>query len=862
MKYLLALLFFWPMLLFAQIEDDFGDGDFTQNPTWSGSNEAFIVNDNFQLQLKDTEAGLSVLSTPSQSLGNSEWRFWLKLAFSPSSNNNARVYLVSDNPNIAEPLNGYFLQLGESGSSDAIELFRQQGTEVISICRGTEALISSSFEMGIKVTHEDDLWKVFADPQGGENYSVQAEGMDNEITNSQYFGFYCKYTVSNSAKFYFDNVYAGDIVVDNTPPVLLEINISNDSVLVLTFDEVVEKTTAENVANYFVNNGFGEPVEAARSENDATSVTITFAKKFEIGQENILSVSGVEDLSGNAIVEQQMDFVFFMSLPADILINEIMADPSPAVALPEWEYLELYNTLPHAVNLNGWKLLIGSSEKKFDDVEVKANGFLIIAKEDAEVSLSEFGDFYGFGSFSLTNSGQDLVLQSAEGMEISAVSYTSDWYNDYEKEEGGWSLEMINPENVCSGSENWTATNNTLGGSPGSQNSVHSNVLLTPAPLKLEMLDAKKLQITFNQKMDSVGMTNKSFFVVDKGVGEATSVFFSGFKPQKVILSFTDDFVLGETYEILLKKDLANCMGLNMETDTAIVFGIPQEAENMDIVINEVLFNPLGDGVDFVEIYNPSPKIIDLSLLKLGSVKISPPNPPDTSYYAISDEQLLFMPGAYLCLSSLPTKVKEQYSTLNPQSFLKMESFPSLNNDKGSVLLCTKSDSMIDAFNYSDEMHYPLLVYTDGVSLERISFLQAGSDENNWHSAAESVGFATPAYRNSQFIGNEVIESEIVIEPEIFSPDNDGYNDFMTIKYKFDHPGFMMNVEIYNSSGFPVKKLVNNQYLGTEGIVNWDGTKDDNTKAAVGIYIVYITVFDLDGNVMKYKETSVLASKL
>ena len=863
MKYLFVLLFFWPMLLFTQVEDDFSDGDFTQNPSWSGSQEAFVVNSNFQLQLSDSEAGLSVLSTPSQSLLNSEWRFWVKLAFSPSSNNNARVYLVSDNPDIAEPLNGYFLQMGESGSSDAIELFRQEGTEVISICRGTEGLISSSFEMGIKITHDENgLWKVFADNQGGENYSLQAEGTDKEVLSSQYFGFYCQYTISNSSKFYFDNVYAGDIVVDNEPPVLLAVEAISDSSLSLSFDEVVEESSAENVSSYSVNNGFGEPIKAVRSETNATIVTITFAANFEISQINTLSVNGVEDLSGNAMQEQEMDFVFFMALPADILINEIMADPSPAVGLPEWEYLELYNSLPHNVNLNGWKLLIGSSTKTFENVEIVANDFLIIAKQDAETSLSVFGNFYGFGSFSLTNSGQDLVLQSPEGREISAVSYSPDWYNDYEKEDGGWSLEMINPENICSESENWTASNNSMGGSPGSQNSVYSNSLQFPYPLKLEMLDSKKLQITFNQKMDSLSVTNKSFFVVDNGVGEASSIFFSGFKPTKAILSFQDEFVLGETYEIILKKDLENCKGMRMEGDTSIVFGIPQEAENMDVVINEVLFNPLGDGVDFVELYNPSSKIIDLSLLVLGSVKISPPNPPDTSFYTISEEQLLFIPGDYLCLTTQPAKVKEQYFTFNPQSFLKMESFPSLTNDEGSVLLKTKTDTMVDAFDYNDEMHYPLLVYTDGVSLERISFLQSGKDKNNWHSAAESVGFATPAYRNSQYVAEQETDGGIIIDPEIFSPDNDGYNDLMTIKYKFSQPGFMMNVDIFNSNGIPVRKLVNNQYLGTEGSINWDGIKDDNTKAEVGIYIVYITVFDLDGNVTKYKKTTVLASKL
>jgi flagellar hook assembly protein FlgD len=106
------------------------------------------------------------------------------------------------------------------------------------------------------------------------------------------------------------------------------------------------------------------------------------------------------------------------------------------------------------------------------------------------------------------------------------------------------------------------------------------------------------------------------------------------------------------------------------------------------------------------------------------------------------------------------------------------------------------------------------------------------------------------------------IDETIIIDPEIFSPDNDGYNDLVSIKYKFNQPGFMMSVDIYNSNGFPVRKLINNEYLGTEGSVNWDGIKDDNTKAAVGIYIIYIQVFDLDGNVKQFKETVVLAGKL
>jgi hypothetical protein len=56
--------------------------------------------------------------------------------------------------------------------------------------------------------------------------------------------------------------------------------------------------------------------------------------------------------------------------------------------------------------------------------------------------------------------------------------------------------------------------------------------------------------------------------------------------------------------------------------------------------------------------------------------------------------------------------------------------------------------------------------------------------------------------------------------------------------------------------------LVNNELLGTEGTISWDGFTDDNQKANIGIYIIFIEVFDVDGKVKNYKETAVLGGNL
>ena len=251
-----------------------------------------------------------------------------------------------------------------------------------------------------------------------------------------------------------------------------------------------------------------------------------------------------------------------------------------------------------------------------------------------------------------------------------------------------------------------------------------------------------------------------------------------------------------------------------------------------------------------------------MSQLQIGTVKVSPPNPPDTLFYSITNQQTLFVPGTYVCLTASPEIVKSLYHTDNPNGFIKIDPFPAYNNGEGTCLLYNYSGEMVDAFDYSEEMHFTLLNYVDGVSLERISFNNQTQDESNWHSAAESVGFGTPAYQNSQFVLPGDQADQIIIEPEIFSPDNDGYNDVISINYLFAQPGYMMTVQVFNSAGYLIKKLINNQYLGVEGSVNWDGIQDDNTKAPAGIYIFYIQVYDLSGNVKKYKKTGVLATKL
>ena len=128
-KNLLFLCFLIPFSIFSQnlVEwsDDFSDGNFTENPTWNGMTENFIVNSDFQLQSNASTASKSYLSTPSEAFDDAVWEFWVRINYTTSSSNYAMVYIIADRADISGDVNGYYVQIGNT--ADEISLYRQQG---------------------------------------------------------------------------------------------------------------------------------------------------------------------------------------------------------------------------------------------------------------------------------------------------------------------------------------------------------------------------------------------------------------------------------------------------------------------------------------------------------------------------------------------------------------------------------------------------------------------------------------------------------------------------------------------------------------------------------------------------------------
>jgi hypothetical protein len=864
MKNLLySMLFLFPMITSAQVTDNFSDGEFTNNPSWSGDQSQFIVNSSGQLQLSSSGENISYLATPAVLSDSNEWKIWIKLSFAPSDNNNARIYLASDQSDLKGSLNGYYLKLGENGSLDAIELYRQSGNISTLVCRGTDGLVSVSFAIRIRVTRSSTgKWKIFVDPSGGQNFQSETSGSDNTYNTSGWMGVYCKYTSSNSSKFYFDDIYAGPMIIDIMPPEVIAVSVISEASINVAFSESVEASSASNVTNYSATQGLGQPLSATPDNTDKNLVHLVFSQPFANGTVYTLSIAGVRDLAGNTMLHAEKQFAYYQASTYDILINEIMADPDPPVSLPNFEYVELFNRSNFPINIGGWTLILGSAEKELNDITMPPGSYLILADEDARQSLENYGPFAGFSSFIITNTGGDIILLDTEERMIHNVGYTEDWYRDNYKKEGGWSLEQIDPMNPCGDAGNWKASSDLSGGTPGKQNSIFAANpdLVLPQIQRITVDDSVTLTVYFTETMDSILMGTPSTYIIDNQIGSPITTIPLFPEYRSITLGLSDALIDGIIYTLSLTTPMKDCAGNFTATEISASFAIPSIASPLDIVLNEVLFDPKVTGVDFVEIYNRSSKVVDLRNLTLANIDSTSGNL--SSVKNITSEGYLFFPGSYLVLTTDPEKVKSEYYTSNPSGFIKLESLPTMNNEDGTIAIAHKNGEIIDWFSYNASMQFALLKSVDGVSLERINTSRPTNDVTNWHSAAETVGYATPAYTNSQSSGELAGGNPVALSPDIFSPDNDGHNDFLNIHYSFETSGYMINVTIYDASGRLIRNLVNNEMCGISGTFSWDGTTNDRQKAAIGYYLVYTEIFDLNGNVKHYKNTTVLGGKL
>lgn len=1118
----------------AQFTDDFSDGEFYTDPTWAGNDTSFVV-DNGWLRSQGPQASSTIyMSTPSSLMDSCEWSFLLRLDFNPSSTNFVKVFLASSSADLKSSLNGYYVYFGGTGNTDTLLIYKQTGTTVTKIFSGSQALMTSSTTNTVRINVQrkaGGIWSAYADNTGGNNFVFQGSFTDNTFSTTSHFGVLCDYnTASRYNMYYFDDIEIKTIVPDLIKPVATGVTVVSPNDIDIKFSEAVDLTTAENNLNYQINNGIGSPVSATRDAADFSIVRLSLFDALNNGINYIININNVKDVAANTMNPAALPFSYYQPGAYDILINELMADPTPVVGLPNIEFVELHNRTAFAINVGGWKISDPSSTATLpaytiapdsfvvllansnfdslpstvpklslaslpslnntsDDLMLTNNSGVIIHKVSysiswynhpvksdggwtlelinpqnpcqstnnwtASVDLSggtpgkrnsvynisanstfsligidvistteivllfnqnvsptdanqatifsinqqigqplnsaldsldfskvhlyfsnpldvstiytatasiqncagqtisaqnsfqfavpqpadkfdvlmnevfpdptpvvglpeaEFVELYNrsnkainllnwelgkagssttaklpnyllmpdslvivtsntngilfaayanvlaISSFpSLTNTGDNLLLKNNTGSLIHYVPYTDDWYNDNNKKDGGWTLEMIDPENPCNGKENWQASTHPSGGTPGKKNSVVTfNPDTTfPQVIRAALLSPTSLLVYFSEPIDNGLASNPANFNISNGVGNPALALPVPYAYNTVQLEFLQPFIKGIIYTATV-SNLSDCNGNPIGMSNTARFAIPDTAASGDVIINEILFNPRTAGYDFVELYNLSNKVIDLKDLEILEMDYKNPSSILEKTFLSAESYLLF-PQEYVVLTQNTENIKSFYHCENPFAVFLVSGLPNYDDNESICMLRLKNSTTIDSLAYKDDWHFALLDDENGVSLERIAFDLPTQNPSSWHSAASTVGYATPTYLNSQFSASGITDNAVTINPEVFTPDNDGDKDFTFIEYQFTEPGYLCNITLFDAVGREIKALVRNELLAATGKYQWDGTDNNGKKARIGIYIAYVEVFNLQGKVKRFKKQLVLSGRL
>jgi hypothetical protein len=512
-----------------------------------------------------------------------------------------------------------------------------------------------------------------------------------------------------------------------------------------------------------------------------------------------------------------------------VLIHELLPDPIPSRGLPNAEFIELKNVSSINLQLRNWRVSNGSTTGKINtNFILKPDSLVILVSSGSLASFQAFGSCISLTPFPTLNNEEDtLLLFNEKDSLIHAIAYNSSWYRNPIKKEGGWSLEMIDASQPCLQSMNWMASTSPFGGTPGKPNLTAGSIRDSTMPWigRAYLADSLNLYIQMNEPMydEVVSLTPQIDITLQQWLPPLFQVL-----QVRLRQPFPKDSLL-----TLWLKDLTDCSG-NTSAPLSTTIGRFARQVNTQCIVNEILFDPPAGGSDYVEIYNRSTEPINVAQLMLANRTVngllSAARPIITSPFPL-------LPNQYLLLTEDSSWIHRYYS---PGQILMLETaLPSFPDDEGTVVILNTQGSVVDELHYTPDWHHPLMTTPQGVSLERINPMGITQQQQNWHSAASTTRFGTPGYRNAQSVPYTQASEEILTASSlVISPDLDGFQDILRLKYVLDQPGYLANIDIYTSWGALVQTIANNQLCGLQGEFAWDGFSMQKHPLKRGTYIV------------------------
>ena len=853
----LLLLVLHVVSLNAQFYDSFDDGDHVANPKWLGNNSLFTVDPQNKLRLNAPAGGLAYLYTelvyPDSFVATAE----LSMEFSPSNTNFTRIYFMANHKDPALG-NSYFIQAGENGSNDALHLYKSEWGVISLLASGTPGAMAgdpSTASLQIVYKKSGEI-TVLADYNFDGSFEDRFSATDNMLLPSQasYFGVHCTFTTSRKDKFVFDNLGVSLYQQDTSPPALTSSKVVNPLTAALGFSEVLDEISALNKNNYRINAAiFPDSVYWGQSHD---KVFLQFDNPLPASVPFELTVAALKDLAGNTLTSYATTLEYFRSpVVGELVLTEILFDPY----VNHDDFIEVYNAGSVSISLdsllvsnplNGQKQWIndptplhpGAYRAYTPNADQLRHTYATTAAANIRVNaLPAFNNDKGA-----------VVISTVLGQVLDSFFYTEQFQTvdaDIKNQEGV-SLEKMQVFAFQNHPSNWlSGDSSTLYASPGYESAQRLDQLL-PKLIHAEALDSQTIHLTFDDFMNrtSAQQIGNIGFADNKPEVENADV--ALFNSRVIMVKLAEPLSALSPYLMRIQGLTDKNNNSIRDTTISLLYGLLPGVG--DLVLSEVLFYPSSGGFDFIELYNASDRAIQLKNTALANL--------DNNSEEVVSSSYVLKAGEYVALCEDTTALKNQYPVPAHARFLQTE-LPPLNADEGIIQLLNEEGEMLDTFSYHEDRHHPLIDSEDrkGVSLERIRLKAFDNSTFNWHSGAGAGGFASPGYANSNQLIHGLAQDQILRFEKVFSPNGDGMHDVLLMEYQLEKPGFLLSLEVYSTEGYKVKKLTNNELLGTHGVLTWDGTNDNGLPERMGIFVLVASLFHPDGDRYLLKKDCVLA---
>lgn len=791
-QFILFILVLLPVCAFAQFTETFDGPEIDSNNPWKGDLSDFQITDDGWLSLVgDPDKKYSRLKISLPYSNNMEWKFDVKMTFTPSDPNHIRFYLLTENLSLLGISSEYYIQIGSTKKTITLRRFREtEKAPVRIIQKELDVLKQNIVSLSVKVTLENSsLWSIYVREEGESTYTLLDTKEQKISSGIKYIesGLACHFSKKVRGHF-IDNIEISSNITPSEEepenpdpeepvfpvvlPKLLSVQPLNLCELQFTFDRPVDISEA-----WFMISEIGKADRIGYADEQMKTVVNTkYPEEMVAGINYTITYDGLTDMEGNKLVPFSEEFVLEgedggEAESGSILINEIMADPKGLEELPETEYVELYNTTENVLVLTDWQFSYGGKAKPMTTIEIPAKGYAVLYRSGRDIVADPSAVKVPLDNFpsALANTGKLLQLFDGDKNLIDEVTYEKATpAKSWERSSSGWHL-----------------SSDPRGGTPGSVNS--------------------------------------------SGKGEEKPN--EPDKPDKPVTPDEPD-----------------------EPDTPDDPSLPDiTVEPGEFVFNELLPNPFAGGSEYIELYNRSDRALPVSGLSVAVRKAD--GTLNTRYPLSSVTATIEADGYVLLTKNLEGVTDFYTIQFPSSLFEVPKLPILANTSSTLVLFRTKDGAVIDEVSYTSKWHASSIKDQKGVSLERIDPDAETQSPSNWTSASATVGYGTPGYPNSQSDISLPDDPDTPDEPTgIKTPQWDESAGHYTISYYLGQPGYNCRAFVFNIAGQRVAQIANHELLGLTGKLTWDGYALSGRQLQTGVYIFYAELYHTSGTVKRYKQ--------